>query len=109
MPVTGDPCHPSAVRRFIALPLIAVLALLPACGDAGLLDGVGDRTRDLVVGETTTTTAPVAVAAGEGDEGLVRAADVLWFNDDIQPQAGGEPDAVVDAVWERRLACLTRG
>lgn len=91
--------------RHRVIPLILTVALLvTACGEAGLLDGVGDRTRGLVVGETTTTTAPVAVAAGEGDEGLVRAGDILWFNDEIQPQASGTSDEVVDTVWDRRLS-----
>ena len=84
--------------------LVVCSFAVAACGDAGLLDGIGDRTRDIVVGETTTTLAPVAVAAGEGDEGLVRAGEVLWFNDDIVPQASGTPEEVVAAVWDRRLS-----
>lgn len=103
MPVVGDPCHPSIVKRRVFLAL-ALMPLLAACGEAGLLDGVGDRTRDVVIGQTTSTTAPVAVAAGEGDEGLVRSVDVLWFNDEIRPEATGSPDDVVAAVWDRQLS-----
>lgn len=102
MPVVEDPCHPSTVRR-ILIPMVAVAVLVAGCGEAGVLDGLGERTRDVVVGETTTTTAPVVVA-GAGDEGLVRTTDVLWFNDDINPQASGDPDDVIAAVWERQLS-----
>lgn len=104
MPVVGDPCHPSLMRRIVLLGLVLAALLLGACGEAGLLDGVGTRTRDAIVGETTTTTAPVAVVAGEGDEGLVRSTDVLWFNDDIDPQYTGTPGSVVASVWERQLS-----
>jgi hypothetical protein len=102
MPVAEDPWHPSQVRRLL-IPMVAVAVLVAGCGEAGVLDGLGDRTRDAVVGATTTTTAP-PVVAGQGDEGLVRTADVLWFNDDINPQAAGDPEDVIAAVWERQLS-----
>ncbi|MFO7699136.1 MAG: hypothetical protein R6W79_00820, partial [Acidimicrobiia bacterium] len=82
------------MKRSLVL-IFALLGLtLASCGEAGLLDGVGDRTRGIVAGDTTTTTTLVAVAAGGEDEGLVRSADVLWFNDDIEPQYTGEPAEV---------------
>lgn len=102
MPVAGNPCHPSNVRRLL-IPMVAITLLVAGCGEAGVFDGLGERTRDAVVGGTTTTTAP-PVVAGEGDQGLVRTADVLWFNDDITPQVSGEPDEVIAAVWERQLS-----
>lgn len=84
--------------------LLGILAFaLAACGEAGVLDGVGDRTREVVQGETTTTTILVAVAAGVDDEGLVDSADVLWFNDDITPQYSGTSVEVVEDVWQRQL------
>jgi len=88
-------------RKLIAAVAIAVL--LAGCGDAGLLDGVGERTRAVVHGATTTTTVPVALAAGAEDEGLIEARDVLWFNDDIDPQYTGASPEVVAAVWGRQL------
>jgi hypothetical protein len=103
VPVTGDPCHPSEVKRSLALTAVLLGLALGSCGEAGLLDGVGDRTREIVAGNTTTTTTLVAVAAGGEDEGLVRAADVLWFNDEIEPQYTGEPSEVAEAVWARQL------
>lgn len=77
--------------------------LLVGCGDAGLLDGVGDRARGYVQGEETTTTTLVAVVAGTGDEGLVGAADVQWFNDDLANQMQGSAEEVVRGVWQREL------
>ena len=71
------------------------------CGEAGLLDGVGDRTREVVQGETTTTSLVVAVAAGV-DEALVPSVDVLWFNDDIVPQFTGPSVDVISSVWSRQ-------
>ncbi|MGI9665573.1 MAG: hypothetical protein ACR2N2_00530 [Acidimicrobiia bacterium] len=85
-------------------PFVLVTAvLLGACGEAGVLDGVGDRTRNAVVGETTTTVPITAVAAGIEDEGLVVSSDALWFNDDIDPQYTGAAAEVVAAVWKRQL------
>ncbi len=104
MSVTGSPCQASPMNRAFALAVIvAVAASVAACGDAGPLDGVGDLTRDVVRGDTTTTTVVVAVAAGQPDEGLVEATDLLWFNDEIEPQFAGESDDVIAAVWARRL------
>lgn len=77
--------------------------VVAACGDAGLLDGVGDRTREVVVGETTSTIAVDAVPAGRDDEALVAAVDLLWFNDDIDPQFTGASAEVVADVWRRQL------
>lgn len=85
------------------LLLIALIGVaVAACGEAGVLDGVGTRAQSFVEGAATTTTV-VAVAAGTGDEGLVSAGDVLWFNDDITPQYKGAPAEVESAVWTRKL------
>ena len=85
--------------------VVAIGALvLAACGEAGLLDGVGDRTREAVVGSTTTTLAVDAVPAGNADEAPfgkvfgfvfvgysvgVSAAPILfgWFLDAGQPDS----------------------
>lgn len=86
------------------LPIIALITLsTAACGEAGVLDGVGDRTRGFVQGETTTTVSIPTVAAGTGDEALVGALDVLWYNDSKDPQHLGEPESVIAAVWENRI------
>jgi hypothetical protein len=86
------------------LPIIALITLsTAACGEAGVLDGVGDRTRGFVQGETTTTVSIPTVAAGTGDEALVGVLDVLWYNDSKDPQHLGEPESVIAAVWENRI------
>jgi hypothetical protein len=92
------------MKRWTIISLVVALgSVSAACGEAGPLDGVGDFTREVVQGETTTTTAVVAVAAGQPDEGLVAVKDVLWFNDEIEPQFAGESTDVIASVWARRL------
>ena len=100
MSVVGVPCHPSSVRRATVIAVLGAL-IVAGCGDAGLLDGVGDRTREAVQGETTTTSLVVAVAAGV-DEALVSSADLLWFNDDIVPRYTGPSVEVIESVWTRQ-------
>jgi len=90
------------MRRFAVCLAVAVV-VLTGCGEAGVFDGLGDRTREAVKGGTTTTTVLIAVAAGVDDEGLVRSDDVLWFNDDITPQFTGTSQEVMNAVWQRQL------
>ena len=87
----------------IAIAGVALSVLMVGCGEAGLFDGVGDRTRGYVQGDETTTTTLVAIAAGTGDEGLVGAIDVSWFNDDLPNQMTGTSEEVVRGVWEREL------
>jgi len=84
--------------------LVALLSILAAaCGEAGVLDGVGARAQGFVEGDATTTSSVAALPAGTGDEGLVAVSDILWFNDDITPQYTGSPDEVVASVWARKL------
>lgn len=88
----------------LAIGALALSTLLAGCGDVGLLDGVGDRTRAFVEGDVTTTTTVVAVVAGTGDEGLIVAVGVQWFNDDLANQMTGTPDEVISGVWQRELS-----
>jgi hypothetical protein len=90
------------INRVVVLAAMGAI-LASGCGEAGLLDGAGDRTRSVVHGATTTTVAPIAVAAGTADEGLIPGGDILWFNDDIDPQFTGSSPEVIDAVWKRQL------
>lgn len=88
-------------RAILVLSLLAFV--LTACGEAGPLDGVGELSSDWIRDDETTTTTIEIQPAGIGFEALVRATDVLWFNDDIEGQATGSPAVVVTAVWDRRL------
>lgn len=101
--VVGKPCHPSPMNRMIVL-LALFGALLAGCGEAGLLDGVGDRTRGYVQGEVAPPTTTASVVAGTGDEGLIGATDVKWFNDDIPNEMTGTAEQVVRGVWQRELS-----
>lgn len=87
----------------IVFAVLVLSTVLAACGEAGLLDGVGDRTRDYVQGDAATTTVVVPIVAGTGDEGLIRAPDVQWFNDDLPNQMTGTSDQVILGVWQREL------
>lgn len=87
----------------LAIVGLAFSAVLSGCGEAGLLDGVGDATRGYVQGEATSTTTIVAVVAGTGDEGLIGATDVEWFNDDLPSQMTGTSEEVTRGVWQREL------
>lgn len=84
--------------------IAAAVFVLGACGEAGPLEGVGDRSGAWVTAATlpTTTAPPVVIEVGE--EGLVGATDILWVNDDIGPaQPLDDPQAVISAVWNRQL------
>jgi hypothetical protein len=100
-PVAGNPCHPSGVKKLLLLGCLALVVV--SCGETGLLDGVGDRTRDFVEGQTTTTVSIPSVAAGQEGEAAVSAVDVLWYNDQKTPQFTGAPDQVVGDVWLNRI------
>jgi hypothetical protein len=89
-------------RVAIVIVVFASLAVA-ACGESGLLDGVGERTRVLVEGSTTTTPEEVVVEVDPGEDGLVGPEDLLWFNDDIEPQFTGSAQDVIRSVWERKL------
>jgi hypothetical protein len=90
------------MRRMSAV-VVFVSLLLAGCGETGVLDGVGERTREMVEGTTTSTAVPVSVVSNDPDAGLVGSFDLLWFNDDIDPQFTGASAEVVRAVWERKL------
>jgi len=80
-----------------------VALVVTSCGEAGVFDGVGDRTREFVQGETTTTIPIPSVAAGQEGEAVVDATDVLWYNDQKDPQFSGQPEQVIADVWNGRI------
>ncbi len=95
-----------AVSRFDRLwfrvaALCAFVVLAAACGDGGLLDGVGTRSQDAVLGDlSTTSTIPIRVDE-QRTLGVVISADLTWWNDGIEGEAAGEKNYVVAKVWER--------
>jgi len=89
-------------RMVLSIALLGVL--LAGCGEAGLLDGVGERTRGYVQGEVAPSTTTPSVVAGTGDEALIGATDVGWFNDDIPNEMTGTAEQVIRGVWQRELS-----
>jgi hypothetical protein len=85
----------------IAFLLVVFGLLTAACGDEGLLDGLGDRTRDAVVGTTTTTEEPVDPSGSGPGSGLELATAVTWYNDGIDGEVIGLPAYTIGEVWER--------
>lgn len=81
--------------------LAAIVVLAAACGDDGLLDGLGDRSVNAVHGETSTTTSTVEVIKAEAPLGSVRASDLVWYNDGIANESTGDTNFVVSSVWNR--------
>jgi hypothetical protein len=76
--------------------LIATI-LLAACGDAPFAS-LGQRSSGWIGEPTiiTTTTVPTTVP-------IVISAEILkWFNDDLGGELADDPEAVKDAIFERR-------
>jgi hypothetical protein len=87
------------MKRVVAIVVIALF--VAACGDEGLLDGVGDRAQDAVIGSTAATTTTVP---DSGDGVVLRfreAAEMAWWNDGIADQEIGEPSYTREFVWAR--------
>lgn len=82
--------------------LVALCALLAsACGEEGLLDGLGDQSADVIHGDTSLTTTTVEPENVDTPIGSVRASDVVWFNDGIAGEGSGTILEVISAVWRR--------
>ena len=88
------------VRRAIAA--MVALVVLAACGEAGLLDGVGDRSRSAVYGDTTTPTTLIEVEGEDTPLGARASSSLSWYNDGIVDQNIGEPSFTSSHVWARR-------
>ena len=87
--------------RTATLGVVATMVLLAACGEAGLLDGLGARSQDVIYGETTTTTTLLVDTATEREVGAIASVDVVWPNDAIERQYEGDPSYVAQKVWQR--------
>jgi hypothetical protein len=91
------------MKRTAIVTIVFASLVLSACGGAELLDGIGERTRVLVEGTTTTTLEGAVVEVDPVADQLAGPEDLLWFNDDIDPQFTGRSQDVIRSVWERKL------
>jgi hypothetical protein len=89
----------SSLRR---LAVAGFALLLAACGEAGLMDGVGGRSQDAVLGDLSTTTTVIVETDSAGDVPAIQASDVVWYNDRIELQYQGDASYVIQKVWQRR-------
>lgn len=90
----------ASIRR--AAVLVTALALFAsACGDGGMLDGLGERSQDAVLGDVSTSSTIPVISTPEETLGVVLARDLIWFNDGIEGEASGEKNYIVSRVWER--------
>jgi hypothetical protein len=87
------------LKRISIVVVIAVV--LAACGDGGLLDGLGDRSAEIVHGDTSLITTTEVPDTADAPLGSVRASDLAWYNDTIANQGTGGPGEVTSAVWVR--------
>lgn len=90
------------MKRLVVLTALSVL--FAACGESGLLDTAGDRSKDFVFGDslptTSTNASTVIVPAGDGK--LVSTRSVAWLNDTLSDSSTGSADFVIAKVWQRR-------
>lgn len=78
-----------------------VALFLTACGDNGMLDGVGERSQDVVLGDLAPSST-IAQEAGRAETyGVVLSDDLNWWNDGIEGEATGERNYIVARVWAR--------
>jgi hypothetical protein len=87
------------LKHLLLLVLLALAA--SACGESGLLDGLGDRSAQVVHGDTSLTTTTEPSGDDDAPIGSTRASDVVWYNDGIPNQGAGTLLEVVSKVWGR--------
>ena len=84
-----------------AILAAAATVALGACGDTGMLDGLGERTQEAVLGDITTSSTIPVISTPEETLGVILAEDLVWWNDGIPGEASGEKNYIVSKVWER--------
>jgi hypothetical protein len=99
--IAGDVGHTRpemSTSKHRAAALLVLLLTLTACGD--VLEGVGDLSRGVVHGDSTTTT--VAPELPGGDLRLEPATDLIWRNDGMGAATAGLPaEDILLSVWLR--------
>lgn len=91
--------RPSYLR--VAVVGVALATLVAACGDGGLLDGVGKRSQETVLGDISTSSTAAPSDDPEEELGVVLSSDLVWWNDGIPGEATGDKNYIVSKVWER--------
>lgn len=82
--------------------LLAALAVLGAAGCGGILEGVGDLSRDVVHGDTTSTMATTTLPPPGGGMALVGlSASVVWVNDQYTAPPNLPAEDAARQVWLR--------
>jgi hypothetical protein len=75
--------------------------VVTACGDNGMLDGVGERSQEAVLGDLVPSSTLAEVVSPEETLGVVLSDELTWWNDGIEGEATGEKNYVVAKVWAR--------
>ncbi|MFH1331003.1 MAG: hypothetical protein ABIJ48_10185 [Actinomycetota bacterium] len=84
------------------ITMILTLAALVAAGCGDVFEGVGDLSRGLVHGGSTTSTTTTTLPQPGGGMALTGlSGDVVWVNDEFEVPPGVSADAVIRRVWQR--------
>ncbi len=87
------------MKRLTAI--IAVTLVAAACSDSTLMDDLGERSHEYVVGSTTTTLFVASANTLAAGPGVIPIEDVRWFNEGIEGEELGEANIVIPTVWAR--------
>jgi hypothetical protein len=90
------------VRRLIAFTVLSLL--VAACGEQGVMDGLGERSHAYVAGSTTTTIVRAVLPSDTNPAGVTPIENVRWFNEGIEGEQTGEANVVISTVWARGAA-----
>ncbi len=79
-----------------------MMFVLAACGEGGILDGLGQRSHEYVEGSTTTTLATSVTITPVATAGVIAAQTLDWANVGIEGEyVSPEQAVVISGVWQR--------
>lgn len=81
--------------------VVPLALIIMACGDNGMLDGVGRRSQEAVLGDFVPSSTRVEDVGPEKIYRVVLSDGLNWWNDGIEDEATGEKNYVVAKVWAR--------
>ncbi|MBM3695975.1 MAG: hypothetical protein FJW79_08595 [Actinobacteria bacterium] len=88
------------MHRHRLIPILTLAILAAGCGD--LLGGVGDLSRDVVHGGSTTSSTTTTLPRPGGGMGLTGiSGDIVWVNDEWRAAPGVSALEVAYRVWQR--------